>query len=899
MIRNLCCGATLLLLLPSATAQDPGDRPDARQIHWQRSLDDALALARAEERPLLLAVNMDGESASDRIVNERYRDPAFVAATRDCVCLVASLFRHNARDHDDQGRRIPCPRLGVVTCGEHIALEQQLWDRFLSDGERVAPRHALILPDGTKAWDISLAFDMHDIDKALFESVRALREARADEPVPPQGSGDGTWDALASRRDAMGRAALEDAIAHAPDERTLSTALDALGRRGDGGSLDALRVFVGRWPALSDALRTRWVETVRALNLETAAAGALRERIQALDPGPTDPDGRAAAACLPWLASLDGASVATRSLLLACRAIGDLGEPARAALAIAFGVSGAAAIESACTDLGGTPSLRDLLDRAALVTRAAAPGALPRHGAISDAMPDADALIATLGEVDAQMKGKRDDATLNWRYAKASLDLARRHMESKQRDVQILLEDAELHFAHALAKEPSHAEWWIERARTAYFMQDYGRQVDCGRRALQLALGESGKDLQSSAVLDDDRVIESLRWVGDGNARQLADRAGKDPVAELRGIVEGVQALGLVAASPFGDATDWTSFASFCGALGLWREELAIAEAGALRLPASAEVRARLNDALWNGGAVARAPEFAERIARLSGPTADALWFSGYALVLSGEQLRREELPRRAVDTYRTALDRFRTAILMRKELASTTAYWIAMAWLGQGMAQVRAGERAAAADCLVAAIKAQAELGEARDGLGYDVLDLVDKIFEWRESGASQVDPIALLDRIDALAPDSAFYAVAISDSLLREALRADGRNPQRAMRDTVDAGGKPIRMLLGLPTEEGDVILRASIAAGRRAAARAKDDTDRHPLAQSDTIWAERMLERGRSDGVAEALAEATALLHMEPPAKDADVDAQKAVAAHLRSQLGEARPRLRPGR
>ena len=118
-----------------------------RQILWQRSLDDALAIAKVENRPLLVAVNMDGESACERIVRERYRDPAFVAATRRFVCVIASAFRHAPRDHDDEGRRIPCPRLGQVTCGEHIALEPILFDRYLG-GERIAPRHALILPDG-------------------------------------------------------------------------------------------------------------------------------------------------------------------------------------------------------------------------------------------------------------------------------------------------------------------------------------------------------------------------------------------------------------------------------------------------------------------------------------------------------------------------------------------------------------------------------------------------------------------------------------------------------------------------------------------------------------------------------------------------------------------------------
>src|SRR6185503_20837320 len=99
---------------------------------------------------------------------------------------VASVFRHNPRDHDEAGRRIPCPRLGECTCGEHMALEPALFERFLSDGERVAPRHALILPDGTKAWDVSLAFDLRDIDRELAASSGA-ELARRTQPAADEG----------------------------------------------------------------------------------------------------------------------------------------------------------------------------------------------------------------------------------------------------------------------------------------------------------------------------------------------------------------------------------------------------------------------------------------------------------------------------------------------------------------------------------------------------------------------------------------------------------------------------------------------------------------------------------------------------------------------------------------
>src|SRR5262245_57125624 len=124
--RALAALSCLLALVCPTRAQSAW-RED-QQIHWQRSLDDALAIARAEQRPMLLVLHTDAESACERILKEEYRDPAFVASTRSFVCAVGSLMRHNPRDFDDQGRRIPCPRLGEVTCGEHIALEPAIFD---------------------------------------------------------------------------------------------------------------------------------------------------------------------------------------------------------------------------------------------------------------------------------------------------------------------------------------------------------------------------------------------------------------------------------------------------------------------------------------------------------------------------------------------------------------------------------------------------------------------------------------------------------------------------------------------------------------------------------------------------------------------------------------------------
>src|SRR5688572_24710479 len=182
-------------LLTLATAPQQPRFDDSRQIRWQRSLPDALHVAAQTGTPILVAINADGESASERIVRERYRDPQWVAWTRSFTCVVGTVFRHNPRDHDADGNRIPCPRLGEITCGEHIAMEPAVHHRWLagveieldgSIGDRVSPRHALILPDGTKEWDLYLLFDLRDLDSKLSEAAASWpAKAEPELGIPP------------------------------------------------------------------------------------------------------------------------------------------------------------------------------------------------------------------------------------------------------------------------------------------------------------------------------------------------------------------------------------------------------------------------------------------------------------------------------------------------------------------------------------------------------------------------------------------------------------------------------------------------------------------------------------------------------------------------------------------
>ena len=864
--------ATPSAATPSGAAASP--RPDDRTIHWQRSIADVEALATTTGAPLLLALNMDGESASDRVFHENWRDPRFVALTRRCLCVGASVFRHNAEDHDAHGRRVPCPRFPGLTCGEHIALEPELFARWFRDGERVAPRHALVLPGGRVVFDLSLCFDLTDVDRALAAGIADI--------VPwttPAGS---DWASLAARRDTDGRATLEAAVAAIVDPRTWTEALAAIAAHGDAGALDALCVALPRTPELPLAPLRR---AAQQLGLGAAFGSLLLAHAQRVDGDLKDP----------------GARADHRALLDA------LAEPiagADAALVLRARTWRLATIALQPGAPDAQPSLlTTLLDLGTAACRGAT--TLPLPNLDKRELPTADALQEQLTRLDAQLGERRDDPELLAAAGIASLDSGRRQVDAPTATTQLLFEDAERLLGRALTLQPERFDWWLDRAHAAYYRQQFAEQREYGVRALSIAgFAWPVAAGERAALLQDARAIEAVRWLGDAEARLCTSTLPEDPLAAVATIRSAVLGTGLPAVSPFGTEKDWIGVASFVAALGLPREEIALLATAQQRLPAAAGLRQALYGALWRADRWRDAPALADAALRPL-PTADGLWWSGHAHVLVAEELRRRERAHEAVWHYDAALPCFAAAAASNPAYADSVRNFTALSWLGRGLAlaQGAAADRVAAAEALLAAAAMPVDFAALRDGLGYDALDLIDKVLEWRSSGPSPVDGMALLDRCTAAGAVAPLWAAAISDSLLREALRADGRNPERTEAETVDAAGNPIRMPMGLPTELGDHYLADAVASGRRAfAAAGSGELERQALAQALLITAERQLQRGRTDGVRAAAHEVATVLGLElapDPEEAADGKALRAWLQPLRTALGPARPRQRDGR
>ena len=245
-----------LVLSASASAtqdwQNPGDRQGvAREAMWfaptaedwakpvlipfQRSWQDALAVSRETGRPILACINMDGEIASEHYAGVRYRRPETAALYEPYVCVIASVYRHSPRDHDELGRRVLCPRFGSVTCGEHIAIEPLLFERYM-DGQRVSPRHIMIELDGSETYDVYYAFDT----ATVFDTLRQGIVDRPAELLEDVVRGDRSLVERVASRDLADREAVEEAYASG-DAETRRALLESAREHVDAAPVDLLR----------------------------------------------------------------------------------------------------------------------------------------------------------------------------------------------------------------------------------------------------------------------------------------------------------------------------------------------------------------------------------------------------------------------------------------------------------------------------------------------------------------------------------------------------------------------------------------------------------------------------------------------------------------------------------
>ncbi|MCA9003104.1 MAG: hypothetical protein KDB61_14360, partial [Planctomycetes bacterium] len=206
-------------------------------IEWQRNFEDAFAVAEETGKPILICVNMDGEIASEHYAGIRYRTEETAVLYEPYVNVVASVYRHTPRDYTADGERIPCPRFGTVTCGEHIAIEPILYEKYF-EGKRIAPRHIMLELDKSEVFDVYYAFDTASVFQQLKDGVKD----RVAVPKRPRSS-DQTLEERLTSRDAQDREWVERAFLEG-DEQTRMEILRGALAAGPAVSGELLRLAI-------------------------------------------------------------------------------------------------------------------------------------------------------------------------------------------------------------------------------------------------------------------------------------------------------------------------------------------------------------------------------------------------------------------------------------------------------------------------------------------------------------------------------------------------------------------------------------------------------------------------------------------------------------------------------
>ena len=141
-------------------------------IHWERSLEAALARAKTENKPVFVAVNMDGEKANDRLVATVYRNAKVRALSERTVNLIAS--------RDDHGSS--CKRFGGIACADHQKVEQAVRARYLKPNKQgfiIVPQHLFLDPQGEVLLSVPYLISAEELRWCLHTALNKVDPSHA------------------------------------------------------------------------------------------------------------------------------------------------------------------------------------------------------------------------------------------------------------------------------------------------------------------------------------------------------------------------------------------------------------------------------------------------------------------------------------------------------------------------------------------------------------------------------------------------------------------------------------------------------------------------------------------------------------------------------------------------
>ncbi|MEY4672915.1 MAG: hypothetical protein RL148_699 [Planctomycetota bacterium] len=691
---------------PGAAAPAPGSReamwyaPTAEDwakpvlIKFQRTWEDAVAVSKETGRPILVCVNMDGEIASEHYAGVRYRQPEIAKLYEPYVSVIASVYRHNPRDHDEQGNRILCPRFGCVTCGEHIAMEPIVYEKFL-DGRRIAPRHIMVELDGAEVYDVFYAFDTASVFKAIGDGI-----TNRTTPIPPVLRGDVALVDKVKSRDVDDRRAVEEAF-RTGDSKVRDELLAAALANPQAAPTDLLRLAVfgldadqGRKArlALADAQAPEAAdligETLRA-PLETAEREALLAALDRLAPQ----------------------SARARSLAVVHRGV---------------------ARRSEAVDVDGwAKALEGGASYAAAAEEVAASDKVDRKAKEASAKPDDPAAQAGLAEALLAQVSEYLSTGARPGFGRSGRQLER-----------LMVEDAR---AAARKAESMGAKGWAVHgtlAITAFQLGNY----DEAYKAAELAMQEQPADPQGWAAMQvvaifaearQEAIVKAVRAKQEWPGQWLTDVHAAYSV-----LLRHPQSKDVHVANHF-------DFLKFFGGFEQANRSL---DAGLKRFPESWVLHERLrNRILEERGVNGLESVYAKLLEEQ--PSNNMTWYAAYAALVGAEFHRRSGRMEQAVGSYDRALALYDRCTAENADSKANSDHYAALALAGKARLALEAGDLDRALELSLAGISRKPEATATLDGLNISPADtarmLRTKLREaQREEQLKQLQ--AVLDALD-----------------------------------------------------------------------------------------------------------------------------------------------------
>ncbi|MEQ8768690.1 MAG: hypothetical protein RL885_32585 [Planctomycetota bacterium] len=675
---------------PAPTDQD-WEKPV--QITFQRTWKDAVAVAREENKAILVCVNMDGEPASENYAGCRYRDPEIAKLYEPYVCVIASVYRHTPRDYDVNGERILCPRFGSVTCGEHIYIEPILFEKFL-DGTRVAPRHIMVELDGSEVYDIYYAWDTDSVFSTLEEGIdrRQIEPrtiVRGDRPI---------LERVASRH-IEDRQAVEKAYREG-DEQLRQRLLAAAAENPDAAPIELLRLAIY---GLDSDLAKRAREALAGSESEHAT-GLILEALR-VPLGPEEHE----------------------TLVAALERLGEKSPQAKTMAVVQRGLG----------DTKGTVDVEGWSSRLAGAT----------YQPATEALANAEAFALSTQVTETQP----EDALAQLESSQASLDYALDPAASVN-----LSDDPALaeQMRQAMLEDALEAAENAKQLGAAEQLGEQAWQVDAGIALPKYYLGEkeAAYALAEKAVTampageTSWQAMAVLGLFAEGRRRAIEEARDAKKEWPKQWLTDVHTTYSILAKHPLGTDGQVVAHYDFLNRLGAAGKASEVLQEGLGRFPASSQLHDRLRGRIIADQGLGGLETVYDRMLQRESAAPEVEWYAGLAMMVTAEFQRRRREPDAAIESYAKAAKHYERFIEKKPDARDSAEHYLALILAGR--ARIALGQRdlEQATDLLIASFDKKPEAAATLDGLNVSPAD-TSRVLQARLRRAERDDLVKRLD--------------------------------------------------------------------------------------------------------------------------------------------------------